>query len=155
MQQLLGRLAFRPLGMRDTRIGDPDPAAAGAIARSYTGSGFELVSPTPAVEGAGGMRTTAADLGKWMENFWTARAGGRQVIAQMLQPGRFRDGRPSDYDGGLTISRNRDLPVARHGGSIDGFRQQPAVSRKSVVWVQGVADRLAPGGMRIRNKKKE
>src|SRR3546814_3452619 len=84
------------LGMRDTRIGDPDPAAAGAIARSYTGSGFELVSPTPAVEGAGGMRTTAADLGKWMENFWTARAGGRQVIAQMLQPGRFRDGRPSE-----------------------------------------------------------
>src|SRR3546814_16255041 len=82
------------LGMRDTRIGDPDPAAAGAIARSYTGSGFELVSPTPAVEGAGGMRTTAADLGKWMENLWNAGGGGRRVVAQMLEPVRCGAGRP-------------------------------------------------------------
>src|SRR3546814_18860330 len=46
---------------------------------------------------------------------------------RMLQPVRFRDGRPSDYAGGLTISRYRDLPVARHGGSIDGFRHHLAL----------------------------
>src|SRR3546814_19461569 len=45
----------------------------------------------------------------------------------MLKPGRFLDGRPSDYAGGLTISRYRDLPVARHGGSIDGFRHHLAL----------------------------
>ena len=127
MQQLLDRLVFRPLGMRDTRVGDPDPALAGPVARSYAaaaGGSFEPVPPTPVVEGAGGMRTTAADLAKWMENFWTARAGGRRVVAMMIEPGRFRDGSPSDYAGGLTISRYRDLPVARHGGSLDGFRHQ-------------------------------
>src|SRR3546814_13817184 len=104
------------LGMRDTRIGDPDPAAAGAIARSYTGSGFELVSQTPAVEGAGGMRTTAADLGKWMEHFWNARAGVRPVYAQLLQPAPFRDGRPSDFSDGLAISRSLTRPTPPHGG---------------------------------------
>src|SRR3546814_2133881 len=46
---------------------------------------------------------------------------------RMLQPVRFRDGRPSDYAGGLTISRDRVLPVARHGGAIDGFRHHLAV----------------------------
>lgn len=124
LQQLLDEALFRPLGMSDTRIEDGAVAASADAARSYMANGdhYMPAAPSAAVTGAGGLHTTAHDLTKWSENFWTGRAGGAGLMSRMMETGVLSSGKPVDYAAGLTRTRYRGLTVLRHGGSIDGFR---------------------------------
>lgn len=131
LQALLSEAVFKPLGMTSTFIGDADPVRLRAQAVSYRAADGAF-QPTSGMSsslwiGAGGMRTTAHDFALWMENFWTGRAGGKDLMAQMGETSKLRSHAPSDYAAGLTAARYRGLPRLEHGGSVDGFRHKMAV----------------------------
>lgn len=124
--EFLAAKVFRPLGMRDTRVGEGRGEAQQRAARSYMVSGAKttLAGDMSYVSfiGAGDMRTTLVDLSKWVENFWTGKVGGKALMKRMGEVGELANGTPISYAAGLTKATYRGLPVLRHGGSVRGFR---------------------------------
>jgi hypothetical protein len=55
-----------------------------------------LEKPNNERAGAGGLFTNAKDLLKWDENFYSARIGGKSVIAQVQLPGALNNGTSLD-----------------------------------------------------------
>ncbi|MCI3131188.1 serine hydrolase domain-containing protein [Phenylobacterium aquaticum] len=130
LQSILSEAVFEPLGMTSTAIGEPPASARDRAAISYrkTKTGFDPIAfTTPLWIGAGGVRTTAHDFALWMENFWTGRAGGKDLMAEMATVPALSNGEPSDYAAGLTAADYRGLARLEHGGSVDGFRHKMAV----------------------------
>ncbi|MBL8268824.1 penicillin acylase family protein [Steroidobacter sp.] len=124
--KFLAANVFGPLGMRSTSVGVNPALPSERMANSYMVSGGKA---TPAAEmffvsvtGAGDVRTSITDLSKWMENYWTARVGGKALIQRMAEVGALADGKPIAYAAGLTKSKYRGLTLLRHGGSAKGFR---------------------------------
>jgi CubicO group peptidase (beta-lactamase class C family) len=130
LHDILSESAFKPLGMSSTFIGDAGSERAKQQAASYREAGGAF-QPVPAMTalwvGAGGVRTTANDFARWMENFWTGRAGGKAVMARMAELPQLRNHAPVDYAAGLTVARYRGLSRLEHGGSVEGFRHKMAV----------------------------
>lgn len=127
---ILSEAVFKPLGMTATFIGEAEPERTKQQATSYrvAGGSFEsLPSSMQSWVGAGGIRTTANDFARWMENFWTGRAGGKDVMSRMGDIPELRNHAPVDYAAGLTVARYRGLSRLEHGGSVDGFRNKMAV----------------------------
>jgi CubicO group peptidase (beta-lactamase class C family) len=115
---------FRPLGMRETLyLDDHNEIVPGrAAAYSPVGSGFRINVWNNDLVGQGGIVTSIADLQKWDENFYDARVGGRDLIAQLETPGRLTTAGPMTYAFGLTVDSYRGLRVVQHTGSTGGYR---------------------------------
>lgn len=129
LQAILSDAVFKPLGMTSTFVGDDDPRGRGlAVSYRPSGSGFQPVpDATGQWIGAAGVRTTAADFARWMGNFWTGKAGGRDLIARMQAVPALANGAPADYAAGLTLASYRGLRRLEHGGSVAGFRHKMAI----------------------------
>ncbi|MFI5312490.1 MAG: hypothetical protein ACHQQ3_14730, partial [Gemmatimonadales bacterium] len=66
--------------------------------------------------------TSIADLQNWDENFYDAKVGGRELIAQLQVPGRITGSGPMTYAFGLTIETYRGMRLVQHTGSTGGYR---------------------------------
>ncbi|MBS0361863.1 MAG: serine hydrolase, partial [Proteobacteria bacterium] len=112
-----------------TFIGDADPVRLSGIAANYAVANgqFHSLPTAPVAVGAGGVRTTADDFARWLENFWTGRAGGKDVMRKMAEVPKLPNGALVDYGGGITLAAYRGLDRLEHGGSWDGFRSKMAV----------------------------
>jgi CubicO group peptidase (beta-lactamase class C family) len=143
---------FRPLGMRATHFGvDASrivPKRASAYARGANGE-LRLDTPRNERAGAGGLYTTIRDLLHWDANFYDARVGGPQLIAQVQTTGRLSDGSPLTYAWGLQIGEYRGAAIVEHGGSLGGYRAHltrfPA-QRTSVAALCNLGS-IAPSGL--------
>ncbi|WP_175596923.1 penicillin acylase family protein [Peristeroidobacter soli] len=117
---------FRPLGMKDTSVGERPEVPRERLANSYMVAGGKVTVAGQmafvSFIGAGDIRTTLTDLSKWAGNFWSGKVGGKALIERMSEVGVLANGTPTSYGAGLTNSTYRGLPVLRHGGSMNGFR---------------------------------
>lgn len=115
---------FEPLGMRRTFFRDNYAEVVRDVADGYVGteSGVEISNTNFDTVGATSLLTTVEDLALWDENFYHARVGGPDVIAQMIEPGRLNDGSDTGYASGLGIGTYRGLPIVEHTGGDAGFR---------------------------------
>lgn len=130
LQAILSDAVFKPLGMTSTSIADVDLAKNKVQAVSYRAAdgGFQPVPATvQAWVGAGAVRTTANDFARWLQNYWTGRAGGKDVMARMSDLPKLQNGAPADYAAGLTVAHYRSLARLEHGGSVEGFRNKMVV----------------------------
>ena len=115
---------FVPLGMTHTHFRDNHAEIVKDIAYGYrrTGDGFELSIPNFDTVGATSLLTTAEDLARWDENFYSHSLGGAALAAQLEEPGQLNDGTKLNYAGGLEINRYRGLRVVEHSGGDAGYR---------------------------------
>lgn len=116
---------FKPLGMRDTHFHDDPTMIVRNRAYSYTTAPDGHVRDALlnyATVGSTGLLTTSRDLALWLDNFRTARVGGRAVIEKMQQTGVLNDGSSIDYAYGLTVGDFLGRKVLWHGGLDAGFR---------------------------------
>jgi CubicO group peptidase (beta-lactamase class C family) len=115
---------FVPLGMTHTHFRDNHAEIVKDIAYGYkrTGDGFELSIPNFDTVGATSLLTTAEDLARWDENFYSHSLGGAALAAQLEEPGQLNDGTRLNYAGGLEINRYRGLRVVEHSGGDAGYR---------------------------------
>jgi CubicO group peptidase (beta-lactamase class C family) len=118
------RQIFEPLGMHVSHfhVDETRTVKGRAFAFSRQGGSFGLDTPSNERAGAGGLFTNVRDLLHWDENFYTARVGGRALIAQLQTPGTLDDGSRLNYAWGLQIGTYRGLPAVEHGGSLGGYR---------------------------------
>jgi CubicO group peptidase (beta-lactamase class C family) len=115
---------FKPLGMSASHYHVDARRLVPRRALAFAGRDGEWTLDTPINEraGAGGLYTNIPDLQKWDENFYTARVGGREVIAKVQTPGTLNDGKALSYAWGLQLGTYRGLPIVEHGGSLGGYR---------------------------------
>jgi len=115
---------FRPLAMHETLFLDDHNEIVARRAPAYTpsGGGFRIDVWNNDLVGQGGIVTSISDLQKWDENYYDARVGGRELIAQLQTPGTISGAGPMTYGFGLTIERYRGLRLVQHTGSTGGYR---------------------------------
>ena len=119
---------FKPLGMTHTHIHDDHtmvvPNRAIGYIRSDSGGPFRIEMSNWEQAGDGSVLTTAEDLVKWDQNFYSGQVGGPGVLAEMLRPGKLASGKVLDYASGLFLGEYRGLKMVEHGGAWAGYRAQ-------------------------------
>lgn len=120
------RRLFAPLGMVDSRFRDnpdtPQPGLAPGHVRQ--GEGYTPIVTRFHGVGDGGLLTTVEDLAKW-DAFWAGGSSlGAGLLVPMLQQGRRSDRLQLAYARGVSIRRNRGVPVLSHGGSFLGYQSK-------------------------------
>jgi CubicO group peptidase (beta-lactamase class C family) len=118
---------FAPLGMQHTVFHEHYGTIVPGRALSYIpaqGGGYQYVAQSDASVGPGSVLTTVDDLALWDRNFYDARVGGKELLAQMQTPGVLNSGQAIKYASGLYIETYRGLKLVEHSGGLPGFRSQ-------------------------------
>src|SRR5271154_164503 len=119
---------FQPLDMTHTQFRDTHTSLIPNRALAYDpvekGQGYTLDVSYFEQTGDGAIHTTVGDLLKWDENFYSAKVGGADFLADMQQTGTLSSGKHLEYAKGLSVSSYRGLRTVRHGGSWGGYRAE-------------------------------
>jgi len=115
---------FRPLGMSETLYLDDHTEVVPRRAPAYAPSrgGWRIDVWNNDLVGQGGIVTSIGDLQKWDENFYDAKVGGKDLIAQLQAPGHITGSGPMTYAFGLTVETYRGMRLVQHTGSTGGYR---------------------------------
>lgn len=115
---------FEPLGMSNTHFRDDHAEIVPGFANGYARSGdsFRTSVTNFDTTGATSLVTTAEDLLRWDENFYTGQVGGMAFVEQMLQRATLSDGETITYAFGLAHEKYRGLETVGHGGADAGYR---------------------------------
>jgi CubicO group peptidase (beta-lactamase class C family) len=115
---------FQPLGMTHTQFRNDHtsliPNRALAYERDEKGV-YKLSVSYAEQNGDGMVHTSIEDLQKWDENFYSGRIGGKDLVAEMQEPGELSDGKPLKYAKGLFLRNYRGLPTIWHSGESGGY----------------------------------
>ena len=128
LRQFAAEHLLGPVGMKNSHFHDRHRELVPGRATGYRprpeaeGGGFEVDATTLEMVGDGGLMTSVNELAHWERMFLDPAAFGPELVARLLEPGRFRDGSVQDYAGGLVLGSYRGLPTVAHGGSWVGFR---------------------------------
>jgi CubicO group peptidase (beta-lactamase class C family) len=116
---------FQPLGMTHTHFRDDHEEIIKHDALGYEagtkGNPFRMSLTNFDTVGATSLHTTVEDLQRWDENFYHPRAGGPQLVQQMLEPGKLNNGERIDYASGLVVGKYKGLPTVSHAGGDAGY----------------------------------
>lgn len=118
---------FKPLEMNNTRFVDDYTSIVKNRAIGYStrddGNGYRLASSVSDLVGDGGLLTTVEDLFLWDRNFYENKLGGvgKELIDQVLTPGKLNNGAILEYAFGQRITEYKGLPIVRHGGESGGY----------------------------------
>jgi CubicO group peptidase (beta-lactamase class C family) len=117
---------FDPLEMTHTQYRNDHRALIPnrALAYSASGGGYRLNVSYFEQLGDGGVHTTVEDLLKWDENFYTPRVGGKEMLAEILEPGKLANSKTLEYAKGLGHRTYKGLAVVEHAGSWGGYRAE-------------------------------
>jgi CubicO group peptidase (beta-lactamase class C family) len=116
---------FQPLGMNDTHFHDNYKEIVKNRAYSYNQKDsitFENSVLSYSTVGATSLFTTVKDEAKWLNNYFTAQVGGRDVIEQMYERAIVNSGDTLSYAFGLGIDTYKGWKRIGHGGGDAGFR---------------------------------
>ncbi len=116
---------FQPLGMLHTHFHDDYGFLVKGRAYSYlprVPGEYRAVALSFSNVGATSLFTTVEDLARWDENFYSAKVGGKDVLAQMQVKGVLSNGTEIDYASGIEIRQYRGLKIVEHAGGDAGFR---------------------------------
>jgi CubicO group peptidase (beta-lactamase class C family) len=120
---------FDPLGMTHTQIYDDHERIVKGRADSYRRAQnwqWSRAVLSYANRGATSLFTTAPDLALWLDNFRTAKVGGRAVIDHMKERGVLNKGDTIGYAFGVVLGTDRGLQTIAHNGADAGFRTSVA-----------------------------
>ena len=117
---------FVPLGMIHTQYNDKHTRIIPGRATGYSeeNEGYGISMSNWEQTGDGAVQTSVEDLFLWDRNFYDAKVGGPDLIAQMLIPGELNNGKNLDYAAGLMHGEFRGLKMVSHGGGWAGYRAE-------------------------------
>jgi CubicO group peptidase (beta-lactamase class C family) len=119
---------FQPLDMTHTQYRDSHTLLIANRALAYDaaekGTRYTLDVSYFEQTGDGAVHTTVGDLLKWDENFYSAKVGGKEFLAEMQQTATLTSGKHIGYAKGLSVGTYRGLRTVRHGGSWGGYRAE-------------------------------
>src|SRR5215475_1775985 len=119
---------FSPLQMTHTQYRDNHrsliPERALAYDENEKKDGYTLNVSYFEQLGDGAVHTSVRDLLKWDENFYSGQVGGKELLAELQEPGKLDSGKTLKYAKGLMVGTYRGLPFVGRGGSWGGYRAQ-------------------------------
>jgi CubicO group peptidase (beta-lactamase class C family) len=119
---------FSPLGMTHTQFRDDHTSLIPNRALAYDpkehADGYTLSVSYFEQTGDGAVHTSAEDLQKWDENFYSGQIGGKDFLTRIQEQGKLNSGRMLDYAKGLFIEDYRGLRTVSHGGAWGGYRAE-------------------------------
>lgn len=118
---------FEPLGMQHTFFHEAYGTLVPGRALSYTparGGGYQYMALSYSTIGPSSLFTTVDDLALWDRNFYDAKVGGKELLANMQKTGMLNNGKEINYASGLVVGTYRGLRTVDHGGADAGFRSQ-------------------------------
>ena len=115
---------FQPLDMDNTLFYDDHEKIVKNRAYSYQDSpeGLKKSVLSYANAGATSLFTTAEDLTKWANNFYSMKVGNERVMKQMEERLVLNKGDTIDYAFGQGISTYKGLKTVAHSGADAGYR---------------------------------
>jgi CubicO group peptidase (beta-lactamase class C family) len=115
---------FKPLQMNNTLFYDDHEKIVKGRAYSFQESpgGLKKSVLSYANAGATSLFTTAEDLTKWSNNFYTMKVGNAKVMKQMEERGILNKGDTISYAFGQDISKYRGVKTVSHSGGDAGYR---------------------------------
>lgn len=123
--QVLQSRIFEPLGMRQTRMADPEAIIPHRAAGYWINKAGALINRRPtetsSTLGAGGILTSVYDLAKWDEALYGDQLLSAESKATMWTPAVLPDGRNTGYAFGWGVRPYRGLTSQSHGGQVAGF----------------------------------
>jgi CubicO group peptidase (beta-lactamase class C family) len=126
LQEFARERIFTPLGMNATRFGDNLGEIIPNRVISYGSGPNGAVQFIKTIEayGDGNLLTTANDLARWDENFYTGKVGGAALLELQKSVGVLASGVKTNYGLGLTYEQFRGQPAVSHSGGFQGFRTE-------------------------------
>lgn len=124
LREFTSERIFEPLGMNSTHFRDDHAEIVPGFANGYerAGDSFRTSVTNFDTTGATSLVTTAEDLLRWDENFYTGKVGGMAFVRQMVERARLNDGEVLNYASGLAHETYRGLENVGHGGADAGYR---------------------------------
>lgn len=115
---------FAPLNMDNTLFYDDHEKIVKNRAYSFQDSpeGLKKSVLSYANAGATSLFTTAEDLTKWSDNFYTMKVGNASVMKQMEERGILNKGDTTSYAFGQGIGKHKGLRIISHNGADAGYR---------------------------------
>src|SRR6266851_542740 len=127
LREFAAQNIFHPLHMTHTSYHYDHTMLIPNLALDYDPaekSGFKLDVSYYEQLGDGAVHTSVQDLARWDENFYSARIGGKDFLAELQEQGKLTTGKTLEYAKGLFIKDYRGLHTVRHGGAWGGYRAE-------------------------------
>src|SRR2546430_647918 len=127
LREFAAQNVFQPLHMTHTSFRDDHTMLIPNRALAYDPgekSGFKLDVSYYEQLGDGAVHTSVQDLANWHEDFYSARIGGKDFLAELQEQGKLTTGKTLEYAKGLFIKDYRGLHTVRHGGAWGGYRAE-------------------------------
>jgi hypothetical protein len=142
---------FEPLKMNNTLFYDDHEKIVKGRAYSFHESpeGLKKSVLSYANAGATSLFTTAEDLAKWANNFYTMKVGNAKVMKQMEERGILNKGDTTTYAFGQAISKYKGIKTVSHSGGDAGYRSHLLrfpEQKYSIVVLSNMGS-FNPGGM--------
>ncbi len=115
---------LKPLQMNDTQIESYVGEVIHNAAESYSynnAQGYRNEESNRAIFGAAEIYTSIHDLVKWVNNYRTAKIGGKAVTDLFFDPFILNDGTNSEYALGIGTRSYRGLKQYSHNGGHEAF----------------------------------
>lgn len=156
-EELVQKIIAQPLGMKDTRI-DIRAQDSARYAKGYDEDGsYHFPRNLPAIyQGAGGLRSTAADMLKYAAAQWEAPNKKMSKAIQLTRDTTYSDKNVSVGMAWLSV-KNGNIKTMFHNGASGGFRSflgvDPEKKFAVIMLVNGAvsADKQGFGLMRYLN----
>ncbi len=117
---------FKPLGMDDTRMADPEKIVKNRAAGYWIDKVGRLINRNPtetsSTLGAGGLLTSVYDLAKWDKMLYENEFLSAESKSTMWKPTILPNGENTWYGLGWDIGLYKGLVSQSHGGQVAGFR---------------------------------
>jgi CubicO group peptidase (beta-lactamase class C family) len=125
---MLEEKIFRPLGMQQTLYEPTNPprVASGYVSWALGDMEIAELEGRGWIGAPGGIWSTASDIARW--DLALMRPGFLTPASREIMFGErtLRDGIPTGYAGGLSVSQNAGRTIYSHGGATSGFSAQNA-----------------------------
>lgn len=121
---------FKPLGMNNTHFHDDYKEIVKGRSYSYDridNTRFANSILSYSNVGATSLFTNVNDMSKWIENFYTNKAGDKSVIDSLTKKGKLNNGTELSYACGIGVSAYKGWRLFGHDGADAGYRTSIAV----------------------------
>jgi D-alanyl-D-alanine carboxypeptidase len=123
--KVLQRRIFDPLGMRDTRLADPEAIIPNRAAGYWVNKAGELINRNPtetsSTLGAGGLLSSVRDLAKWDAALYGDDFLSADSKTELWTPAILPNGENTEYGLGWRVTPYYDIRSQSHSGQVAGF----------------------------------
>lgn len=115
---------FKPLGMSSSQfVDDYTTLIKDRAASYYPRDGYFKNSPQNVYTlGDGGLFTSVNDMAKWVQNFYSPKAGTLADIERLATQGKLNNGKTISYAMGIAVDTFRGQRRFIHNGGLSGYR---------------------------------